>query len=385
MNTELELQQEVLRICEAGERGCLATLVRSSGSVPMSRRAKMLVRADGTTLGTVGGGCLEREVWACARDVIRGGGPQTFRCSLSAEDVLSGGLVCGGTVDVFLQPVGGAAMAGVYRQIGALLAEGGRAVLATVVASGDIAGVQAGDLLLVGPEGAVLGGVESAPLRRAVSAEASCVLREGVPRLYAFAPGEMVLAERPPAGAPGTGLLFLEPVAPAPTLYLFGGGHVGLATAQIAALVGLRVVVVDDREAFANRERFPWADEVVVAGFGGVFEQLRVDESSYVVCVTRGHQYDEVVVEQALRTPAGYIGMIGSRRKVALLFDRLRARGASEADLARVHAPIGLEIGADTPEEIAVSIVAQIIAVRREAAQRAGSRGGKDAGPFCRS
>ena len=139
----------------------------------------------------------------------------------------------------------------------------------------------------------------------------------------------------------------------------------GAATARIGALIGLRVVVIDDRPQFANRQRFPEADQVIVEDFDGVFQHLSLNESAYVVCVTRGHQHDETVMEQALRTPARYLGMIGSRRKTKVILDRLRAKGFPEDALARIHAPIGLEIHADTPEEIAVSIIAEIIAVRR--------------------
>jgi xanthine dehydrogenase accessory factor len=146
---------------------------------------------------------------------------------------------------------------------------------------------------------------------------------------------------------------------------LFGGGHVSLQIAKIAKMVGFKIVVIDDRPAFANKERFPMADETRVEDLYTVFERLKIDDQSYIVAVTRGHQHDEPVIEQAIRTEARYIGMIGSKRKISRMWKKLIERGADKARLAQVQAPIGLEIGADTPEEIAVSIVAQLIQSRR--------------------
>ncbi|MBI3945380.1 MAG: XdhC family protein [Armatimonadetes bacterium] len=359
-----EVEREILRRCEAGEQGCIATLIRSSGSVPMSRRAKLLVCADGSLRGTIGGGCLEAEVWQRARDVIRDGTARSFRSALNQEDALESGLICGGSVEILLQPLGGAAMADVYREVAALQAGGGRGVLATVADAGVDAAP--GDHLLVCADGRQVGHLRDAALRAAILAEAPRVLREEMPRLVRFRrqgdPEEQPDEYR---GAEGGARVFLDPVVPIPTLFVFGGGHVGLYTAQVGAMVGMRVVVVDDRAAFANRERFPQADEAIVAEFDRVFDRLTVDESSYIVIVTRGHRHDETVLERALCTPARYIGMIGSRRKVKVVFDRLRERGVAEESLARVHTPIGLEIHADTPEEIAVSILAEIITIRR--------------------
>jgi xanthine dehydrogenase accessory factor len=159
--------------------------------------------------------------------------------------------------------------------------------------------------------------------------------------------------------------IFIEAILPAPQLFLFGGGHVSKAIARIARTVGFRIVVIDDRPSFANKDRFPEADEVVVDAFEGVVEKLPVDPSSYLIAVTRGHQWDQTVIEQAVWTNARYIGMIGSRRKIALMWKKLEEKGIPRHLLERVHAPIGLDIHADTPEEIAVSVAAQLIQVRR--------------------
>jgi xanthine dehydrogenase accessory factor len=156
----------------------------------------------------------------------------------------------------------------------------------------------------------------------------------------------------------------LEPVFSEPTVYVFGGGHVSEQVAPLAKKVHFKVVIIDDREIFANRERFPEADEVIVSEFEKCFDQLNIDDSSYIVIVTRGHLYDGIVLEQAVKTNACYIGMIGSKKKIKTLYQNLMKKGISKEALKRVHAPIGLDINSETPEEIAVSIVAQLIKVR---------------------
>ena len=160
--------------------------------------------------------------------------------------------------------------------------------------------------------------------------------------------------------------VLLEPIFSEPTVYLFGAGHVSQQIAPLAKRVQFKVVVIDDREMFANRERFPEADEVIVSEFETCFEQLQIDDSSYIVIVTRGHLYDGFVLEQAVKTDARYIGMIGSKKKIHILYQNLMKKGIPKETLDRVYAPIGLDINSETPEEIAVSIVAQLIKVRGE-------------------
>ena len=161
--------------------------------------------------------------------------------------------------------------------------------------------------------------------------------------------------------------VLLEPIFSEPTVYIFGAGHVSQQLAPLAKRVHFKVVVIDDREMFANRERFPEADEVIVSEFERCFDQLNIDESSYIVIVTRGHLYDGFVLEQAVKTNARYIGMIGSKKKIQTLYQNLMKKGIPKETLDRVHAPIGLDINSETPEEIAVSIVAELIKVRGQA------------------
>jgi xanthine dehydrogenase accessory factor len=160
--------------------------------------------------------------------------------------------------------------------------------------------------------------------------------------------------------------VLLEPIFSEPSVFIFGAGHVSQQLAPLTKKVSFKVVVIDDREMFANRGRFPDADEVIVSEFEKCFDQLNIDESSYIVIVTRGHLYDGFVLEQAIKTNARYIGMIGSKKKIQTLYQNLMKKGISKETLDRVYAPIGIDINSETPEEIAVSIVGELIKVRGE-------------------
>lgn len=160
--------------------------------------------------------------------------------------------------------------------------------------------------------------------------------------------------------------IYIEPIVPTPRVFIFGGGHISLFVSKMSTMVGFQVVVIDDRPQFANQERFPEAEEVIAEEFPFVLPKLQVNRSTYLVIVTRGHAYDQEVLEWALSKEVKYIGMIGSRKKIQTVYNNLKEKGFTPDQLQRVHAPIGLDIGALTPEEIAVSIVAEMIKVHRE-------------------
>jgi len=251
-----DIYEELVKIRARGEEAALVTLTSAHGSTPREQGAKMLVRRDGSIMGTIGGGTIEEQVIKESLEVIKKGKPE--RLSYSLKEGGDTGMVCGGDVEVFV-----------------------------------------------------------------------------------------------------------EPILPAPTLFIFGGGHIALSLVSMAKMAGFKIVVVDDRPEFANPERFPEAEQTLVTDFVQAFSQLEIDESGYIVIVTYAHKSDEVVLEWALRTRAKYIGMIGSRAKNKLIFSHLQDKGISPELLNKVQAPIGLEINAQTPEEIAVSILAQLIKVRR--------------------
>jgi xanthine dehydrogenase accessory factor len=256
----MDLFEEVLRLRRAGKRAVMATIVHTNGSIPSFESSRMLVREDGSILGTIGGGCVEAEVWAAAKDVLKAEAPRKMTFNLNNEASYDNGLICGGTLEVFV-----------------------------------------------------------------------------------------------------------EPILPQPVLYIFGGGHVSIAVANAAHTAGFAIGVIDDREQFANAQRFPMAREIYTS-YEDAFAKLQPNPSTYVLIVTRGHRDDMRVLAWAVKTDARYLGMIGSKRKVLSVYQALEREGFAPELFNRVNAPVGLEIGALTPEEIAISIAAELIAVRRGAA-----------------
>jgi len=345
-----EVFDEILEILSRGEQAALSTIVSSKGSLPMSKKAKMLVKRDGTFTGTVGGGCLEADVWAEAREVMQQSSPRLQHFILTEKHAGDEGLNCGGNVEIFTESIKTGPMLEVFEGIRQLHDARGRGLLATLVSgkSGS-----EGSKMLVTESGKTIGSLGDFKLDEHVKKDSDIEITENLLRVIVLDHnGEEVR-------------IFLESIWPSPQLFLFGGGHVSKAIAQIATTVGFKIIVVDDRPAFANYERFPEAAEVVVDGFDQVVSKLRIDGSSYLVAVTRGHQWDQPVIEQAVWTDAAYIGMIGSRRKIALMWKKLEEKGIPRHLLDQVHAPIGVNIQADNPEEIAVSIMAELIKFRR--------------------
>jgi xanthine dehydrogenase accessory factor len=257
-NLYVDIYEQIVQLRQQGRRGAVATIVNVRGSIPSFETAKMLVRDDGSIVGTVGGGCVEAEVWQAAREVMESEKPRTITFNLNQNPKYDTGLVCGGTLDIFI-----------------------------------------------------------------------------------------------------------EPVLPPALLYIFGAGHVALSLYQTARGAGFDVSVVDDRESYSNRERFPEANDVIAEDFDQAMARLRPNETSYIVIVTRGHRDDMRVLRWAVQTQARYIGMIGSKRKTITIFRELVKEGLQESLFERVHAPVGLDIGAITPEEIGVAITAELIASRR--------------------
>ncbi len=345
-----EVFDEVLEVLSRGEQAALSTIVSSKGSLPMSKKAKMLVKRDGTFTGTVGGGCLEADVWSEAREVMERSLPRLQHFILTEKHAGDEGLNCGGNVEIFTEPINAGPMQEVFEAISRLHDSRGVGLLATLV-SGQ-SGTE-GSKLLITESGETIGTLGDPALDDRVRLDSDIEITENLLRVVNMDHEGAEIR------------VFMESIWPAPQLFLFGGGHVARAIARIADSVGFRIIVVDDRPAFANHERFPEADSVVVDAFDEVVGKLPIDGSSYLIAVTRGHQWDQPVIEQAVWTDAAYIGMIGSRRKIALMWKNLEGKGVPRHLLDQVHAPIGVEIQADTPEEIAVSIMAELIEFRR--------------------
>lgn len=256
----MDIYEEIVKLRHEGRRGAVATIVNVRGSIPSYKTAKMLVRDDGSLVGTIGGGCVEAEVWQAAREVMENERPRTLTFDLNQDPKYDTGLVCGGSLDIFI-----------------------------------------------------------------------------------------------------------EPVIPSAALYVFGAGHVALNLYKTAQNAGFDLTIVDDRPTYANRERFPEAKEIIAEDFDQAIARLSPVEASYIVIATRGHRDDMRVLRWAVQTPARYVGMIGSKRKTIAIFRELTKEGVPAKLFEKVHAPVGLDIGAVTPEEIAIAITAELIAARRHA------------------
>ncbi len=347
----LDIYAELLRALTAGERCVLARIIRQAGSAPRTVGTKLLVKAGGTLVGTIGGGLLEHEVVGKAQAVLASGKTAVLEVRLAGMDVAAGEMLCGGHVDVLLEPVfpKDAGAASVFAEAAAMTAQGRRGALVTIAADGR-RGVER---LIVTEEGRVIGDapgpseVDSADLKRWAGARGFAI--ETLPQ------------------PSGQALVVVEPLEPEAMLLLFGAGHISTFVAPLARMVGFRVCVIDDRVEFASPERFPTADRLLVCALTEAFERVAVTAASYIGIVTRGHIHDRDALRAALTTRPAYVGMIGSRRKRDLIYASLMEEGVPAEDLRRVHCPIGISIGAETPQEIAVSIVAELIQVRAQA------------------
>lgn len=249
-------------------------------------------------------------------------------------------------------------MEDIYKAIIEILQRGERASLATVVSRQGSAPALVGFKMLVFSGGEILGTVGGGSTEAEVRRIAKEVMIENSPQLVSFD-----LKNDSICG--GNINVFIEPIAPSEKVYIFGAGHVGFYLSKMAAMTDFKVIVIDDREEYANHERFPEAYKIIVSNFEDAFNKLEIEDSSFIVIVTRGHTYDEQVLEQACGTKARYIGMIGSKAKIQRLFSNLQQRGINEQKLAEIHAPIGLDIGSETPSEIAVSILAEMIQIKK--------------------
>jgi xanthine dehydrogenase accessory factor len=323
----------------------LAVIIRRAGSAPRAVGSQCIILEDGGLLGTIGGGLLEHRVLERAKDVFRQGKSAVLPLHLTGKDVADSEMICGGNVDVYLDPLFPENWDTVelFRSIREMIENGRQGTLVSRIADG-IPALE-GKVKMLADPGAVISGEINGWME---DTERLC--RHTRPRL-------VELSDL------GIGL-FVEPVEDDPVLFMFGAGHVSTFLAPLAILVGFRVVVIDDRAEFANAERFPDADEIHLVEFPKAFEGITITGSSYLTIMTRGHNYDSIVLEAALKTETAYIGMISSRKKWALIRQALREKGVSEQKIQQVHSPIGIPIGGETPEEIAVSIVAELIQAR---------------------
>lgn len=255
-------------------------------------------------------------------------------------------------------------MKDVYEAVAEAMRRGESVALATIVQTRGSTPRQVGTKMLIRRDGTILGTVGGGALEVAIIEAALEALSEGKPRLVHY--GLRADQHEQDLGVCGGDLdVFIDVIVPQATLLLIGAGHVAVPLAEMARMLGFRIVVFDDRAEYANRDRFPQADEVLVDEFGAGLRKLDITQNTWVVIATRSHESDAAALRAVIGSPATYIGLLGSRRKVSLIFKALREAGVGEEQLARVYAPVGLDLGADTPEEIAVSIMAEMVMVRQ--------------------
>ena len=349
---------DILSALETEERVMLATIISTSGSTPASSLAKMLVKNNGTKfIGTIGGGWMENEVQTEAKRLLPLGKAKILTFHLK-EDELIQGLICGGNLDVLIEPVIREHLP-LFQQAVTLCENGQDCFFATFVQTD---GTMKDKRIFVTTE-------ETNQWIDTLLAEWKIDIRNSANPTsnsdtkqfhHSIQRQNEIRRIRLPIGE-----IIIEPVLCTPDLFMFGGGHIGKSLCNFAAECGFRVVVIDDREQYSNTARFPKAVQILTMDFQSAFNHISPKSSSYIVIATREHRYDEEILGRALQSSAAYIGMIGSRRKVESIYERLLTNGVPLEQLKRVYAPIGLEIDAVTPEEIAVSIAAQLIRRRR--------------------
>jgi xanthine dehydrogenase accessory factor len=334
-------------------RAALATLVSTHGTTPRKEGAKMWVGEDGRILGSVTiGGCVDAEVMAEAEGVLQGSRPKLLSLDLGDEDAWEIGLTCGGTVEVFVEPVAlgesrasGGALA-LYETVRQHVAAGGSAAILTRM---DAPG--GGAKLLLLDDGRREGSLGDPALDAAAPAAAQPALAAGVSRTVSLGPE-------------GAAQVFVEVHAPPATLLVVGGSHVAMPLVTLAKSLGYRTVVVDGRPRFATRARFPDVDELLVGIPSELVRRIPLRPTTALVLVAHDYKYDLPVLRHALAGDVGYIGMLGSRRRGDAILRMLREEGVPEASLARIRVPIGLDLGAKTAPEIALAILAEIVAAR---------------------
>ena len=347
MNENEYLGKIVCEQLEAGSPLVLISIMSMEGSTPRHTGTKMAVGADGKPYGTIGGSLIEAAAISEAKTVLSSGKSKKLSFKLDGKDVMAPGMICGGKAEILLDYLSPSTpnLAFSRQWYDALIQGRDLYFLTHLKDTGDGFQVLGHAILLPDKDVSVSTSLTKDDIEK-IKPELHNISTTSVLPLN----DTRVMVDR---------------VRKLKTLYCFGGGHVAVPTAHMAALAGFRVVVIDDRADFANAERFPDAYKTsVIKDFSHAFEELEIDEDSFIVIVTRGHQYDRVVLEQALKTNAGYVGMISSRRKRTAIYEALMTAGVPQERLERVHSPIGINIGGETPEEIAVSIVAELIKVR---------------------
>jgi len=354
------LYKEMVELLQQGESFAVATIFDKSGSAPRTEGAKMAVRSDGSIMGTIGGGRLEASAINLAREIIPARKTVIQSFDLTGKDAAGSDMICGGSGEILLDFIdaGDENNVKIYTAAAEIIENAKKGWLVTVLGKAtEPTGISRQQCLVLSDK-SLVGKVDCNPylLEKLIAGPAKITLHAEAFDEHRF---------------------LVEPLRQGGTVYLFGAGHVSQKIAPLSDGVGFKTVVLDDRSDYANRERFPEPLEIRVIDSFKKLPELAIDGDSYLVIVSRGHLYDKDILEQVVRSNAAYIGMIGSRSKRDLVYEEIISHGFKKEELERVHSPIGTNIGAETPEELAVSIVGELIQARSDKdAQKKKEKGG---------
>ncbi|MCH2311003.1 MAG: XdhC family protein [SAR202 cluster bacterium] len=349
--------RETKRLLGEGQKAVLATVVKTKGSTPQKPGAKLLVREDGSGVGTLGGGCVEGDIWFAAKELLKTFGPSQFREYQLNEDLAAEeGLVCGGSMYFMIDPIYEPdEVLGFTKEIDDAYSGKSPVALATLISNpGENllplgSGTETGRKLFIREDGSTTGSLGS----QAIDNDAISRSRQ----LMVHGANEYVVTEN------GTEY-FIEGYTSPPKLILVGGGHVSKAISSLADKLGFHVYVTDDRIEFANKERFPESKQTIAMQPEDALKQINITKNSFIVVATRGHRYDSDALASAAKTAASYVGLLGSKRKIILIYEDLVKMGIPKDRITELRAPIGIEINARTPDEIAISILAEMLMFR---------------------
>lgn len=344
-------------IANGNSTAALVTIISVKGSTPRKPGAKMMVFADGRTFGTIGGGCGEAEVRREALFALDNKKSHWYTLDMTNDTAEDEGMVCGGTMEVFIEFLNGV-QAAFWSQCLQVIESKESFVMLTLLRAE--APDRVGQKLLMTPSGQKLGGFGDERLNQFADELFAAIWTEHKPRLVYLDQEYRVQEDKTNFAYQ----LFVEKVTAPIELLILGGGHIALPLCQMGKILGYNVTVVDDRPFFANTQRFSSADKVICNDFIQALEQIAITPATFVVIVTRGHKHDKDCLRGVVEKPAGYIGMIGSKRRVKALLSELAEEGISAEHLNKIYSPIGIKISAETPQEIAVSILAEIIQVQ---------------------
>lgn len=339
--------EEAKHLLKSNERFAIATVVETKGSTPQKPGAKLLVKENGQGIGTLGGGCVEGDIWFAAKEMLLDKGPPQKKDYLLNEDIAAReGLVCGGTMTFYIEQLCKDDSFGTFLNDIVSAYNGSDPVALATIIDAKTSKEIIGSKMLIKNDKSTTGTLGTKKLDSYALQLSEDVISMGRNLHITTNTGEE---------------LFIEGYTSPPTVVLMGGGHIAKSVASLVEHLQYRLFVMDDREKFSNRTRFPYASDTIVSSYDSGLDSFPIAENTAIIIATRGHYFDDIALDSALKTKANYVGLVGSKRKTILIYKELLKKGIPSEILKTVYAPIGIDIGAITPEEIAISIMAQVV------------------------